>query len=302
MDPALVDVNVHPAKREVRFHRESELRQLVTEAVGDALRTPAPRPVVIGSVAAPDREKAEHRGAAVIPELDSQVAPQGEPAVESPSPAETWTVESQPELPQEEPTEVSVAPSFRVVGAVCGEYVVLEAHDGMVLLDPAAARERILYERFLAGASAGAAESQGLLVPVLLELDARDADTVLRNVDNFAEAGMEVASFGGRTIQLRALPALLAGADPKALLLDLVDDIVDGVGRTTKRLTFERFAERLAAVGARGEKCRGDAARVLLEELFACDLPYCTPGGRPTLVQISLSELARKFGKSPSGS
>ncbi len=289
MDPRLVDVNVHPAKREVRFHREGELRSLVAEAVGTALRVPKQRPVVVG------------RGVESLPETVEAVRPEVgvvEQKFERMGPAESWTVESQPEFPREAEEVVAKAPSFRVVGSVCGEYVVLEAHDGLVLLDPAAARERILYERFLRGAAEGRAESQGLLVPVLLELDARDADAVLSNVDNFAEAGMEVESFGGVTVQLRALPALLADADPKALLLDLVDEMVDGVGKVGKRLTFERFAERLAAVGARGEKCRGEAARALLEELFACDLPYCSPGGRPTLVQISLSELARKFGKS----
>lgn len=311
MDPKLVDVNVHPAKREVRFHRERELRSLVADAVGTALQPPRPQSVVVPrTVERAPEETVISRGAGgvveppvrtaeVVPASREVRAEEEEEVIPiEPGTAETWTVESQPELPQEEEVEPAKAPSFRVVGTVCGEYVVLEAHDGLVLLDPGAARERILYERFLRGAAEGRAESQGLLVPVLLELDARDADVVLRNVDNFAEAGMEVESFGGVTVQLRALPALLADADPRALLLDLVDDMVDGPGKAGKRLTFERFAERLAAIGARGEKCRGEAARLLLEELFSCDLPYCAPGGRPTLVQISLSELARKFGKS----
>ena len=298
MDPALVDVNVHPAKREVRFHRESELRRLVADAVGAALRPSQVRPVVVGR-----GEEVAAREAVAPDVISSELGViSREPAeVEEMMPreaAETWQVESQPELPRGEAEEPAKAPSFRVVGAVCGEYVVLEAHDGPVLLDPKAARERILYERFLKGAAEGQAESQGLLVPVLLELDARDASVVLGNVDNFADAGMEVESFGGTTVQLRALPALLTEADPKALLLDLVDEMADGPGRSGKRLAFEKFAERLAVVGARGEKCRGEGAKGLLEELFACDLPYCTPGGRPTLVQISLSELARKFGKS----
>lgn len=346
MDPALVDVNVHPAKREVRFHREHELRALVAEAVGSALRRPkargvvrrgweagrseamAPEMAIPSSIPIPNLERgaASQTGevrppdvakASGVDELSGRLggpraetgredltqSARSEPEPEEPSapidpgPAESWSVESQIELPEEEAAVASVAPSFRVVGTVCGEYVVLEAHDGLVLLDPVAARERILYERLLAGAGEGRAESQGLLVPVLLELDARDADVVLRNVDNFAEAGMEVESFGGVTVQLTALPALLAEADPKALLLDLVDELVDGTARTGKRLTFERFARRLAVVGARGEPCRAEAARGLLEALFSCDLPYCAPAGRPTLVQLSLSELARKFGK-----
>jgi DNA mismatch repair protein MutL len=121
----------------------------------------------------------------------------------------------------------------------------------------------------------------------------------LRNAENFREAGMEVESFGGVTVQLRSLPALLSDADPKALLLDLVDELVASVeSRAGRTLTFEKFAGELAKVGARGERCRAESAQALLDQLFTCDLPYCTPDGRPTLVQYSSAELRRRFGKS----
>ncbi len=109
---------------------------------------------------------------------------------------------------------------------------------------------------------------------------------------------MEVESFGGVTVQLRSLPALLANADPRALLLDLVDEMVASAeSRAGRTLAFERFAAELARVGARGGRCRVESAQALLDQLFTCDLPYCTPDGRPTIVQMSSSELARKFGK-----
>jgi DNA mismatch repair protein MutL len=310
MDPALVDVNVHPAKREVRFHRVGELRTLIVDAVEQALRTPRQAPVVVGRGAV---LPARHESSPEVPAKEAPAVAGGAPD-ERPAPEESavapaarpfdvetarrWQAESQTEIDEHVPEAPKQSPAFRIIGTMCGEYVLLEAHDGLVLLDPRAARERILYERFLQGAEEGTAESQGLLVPELLELDARDADVVCRNVDNFAEAGMEVESFGGVTVQLRALPAMLAGADPKALLLDLVDALGDDGGRRGgKALAFEKFAVRLARVGSQGEPCRGEAARVLLEELFSCDLPYCTPDGKPTLVQLSLSELGRKFGK-----
>ena len=307
LDPALVDVNVHPAKREVRFHRVGELRTLIVGAVEQALRAPRKAPVVVGrgAVLPTRRESAPEADPAGEPSAVPGGAPAGRPVPDEPAAgpfdvdtARRWQAESQIEIDEHVPEAQKQAPAFRVIGTMCGEYVLLEAHDGLVLLDPRAARERILYERFLQGAEEGTAESQGLLVPELLELDARDADVVCRNVDNFAEAGMEVESFGGVTVQLRALPAILAGADPKALLLDLVDALGDDGGRRGgKALAFEKFAVRLARVGSQGEPCRGEAARVLLEELFSCDLPYCTPDGKPTLVQLSLGELGRKFGK-----
>ena len=137
-----------------------------------------------------------------------------------------------------------------------------------------------------------------MLVPLLLELEPRDADVVLRNAENFRESGMEVEPFGGVTLQLRSVPVLLSSADPRSLLLDLVDELVHSAeGRSGRVLTFEKFAGELARVGARGERCRAESAQGLLDQLFACDLPYCTPGGRPTLIEFSSSELRRKFGR-----
>lgn len=318
MDSLLVDVNVHPAKREVRFHRPAELRGLILEAVERALRGgrrergdlkerrtepgAGGRPQEVGKGSGerceqgPQVEKGETgtEQVGVRPRNEREaVAVKGEPV----APARGWQAEVQEELVAA--VKAPAAPAFRIVGVLDRSYLVLEASDGLVLLEGEAARERILYERFLAGAEKGVAESQGLLVPVLLELEARDADVALRNAENFREAGMEVESFGGVTVQLRSVPALLNDADPKALLLDLVDELVQSAeGRVAKSLTFEKFAGELAKVGARGERCRMESAQGLLDQLFACDLPYCTPDGRPTLVQYSSSELRRKFGRS----
>ena len=328
MDPLLVDVNVHPAKREVRFHRPAELRALILEAVeqrgrvrddpdggdrGRASRVVVPaggrgegsirglevRPSEVGLQEEAARVPVMSSPGVVERELAEGEQEGTEPVplqVENISPARSWQAEVQEELVPE--VEAAAAPAFRVIGVYDRRYVILEASDGLVLLEGEAARERILYESILKGAQEGVAESQGLLVPVLLELEARDADVALRNAENFREAGMEVESFGGVTVQLRSLPALLAEADPKALLLDLVDELVGSAeGRSGKVLTFEKFAGELAKVGARGERCTAETAQTLLDQLFTCDLPYCTPNGQPTVVQYGASELRRRFGK-----
>ena len=174
----------------------------------------------------------------------------------------------------------------------------LEGDEGVVLLDPAAARERIVYEDLLAATMKGGVSSQGLLVPELLELDAVDADMVMRHAECFCDAGIQVDSFGGSTIQVSSMPAFLEVRDVRGFLLDLVDELAETTGgRKGKALAFETFAAGVAKRLGRLEPCVIGHAEAILTSMFACDLPYCTPDGRPTLVHISLNELDRKFGK-----
>ncbi len=297
MDPLLIDVNVHPAKREVRFHRPAELRTLILEAVNRGLQPGASEVDGMGDSESQAVRPAEMpAGVGLVADTLAETDEAKSPGPSPPPEARTWRAEVQEEFVREErPTS---SPTFRVIGVLEGRYILLEEGDGLVLLEGEAARERILYEGILRGAREGAAEAQGLLVPLLLELEARDADVVLRNADNFREAGMEVESFGGVTVQVGSVPALLKGADPRQLLLDLVDELVQSAESRSGRVqTFEKFASELAKVGARGERCRPESAKALLDQLFACDLPYSTPAGRPVLVQFSSSDLRRKFGR-----
>ncbi|MEN8679806.1 MAG: hypothetical protein ABF391_07105, partial [Akkermansiaceae bacterium] len=160
-----------------------------------------------------------------------------------------------------------------------------------------AARERIFYERLIEDQEE--IESQGLLVPVLLELDVRDVDLLMRHREHFDQAGFSLESFGGQTVTISAAPAFLSGRDVKRSLIDLVDLVIDRDGGSkVKRLAYEGFASKVSYVAARQDGWSVSSLPGLLNDLFKCDLPYCDPAGRPTLVQISFQELDRKFGKS----
>ncbi|MDA7789581.1 DNA mismatch repair endonuclease MutL [Akkermansiaceae bacterium] len=289
MDPALVDVNVHPAKREVRFAEPAQVRIAILDAIEQALR---PK-----DVEAPGILVEQNRPPQLGQDEDSQeVILEGEKAPVPTVNTIAWRHEEQKEL-KVTPEQTSKIPEFRIVGTLSKRYALLEGEEGLVLLEPQAARERIFYERLIC--EQGEIESQGLLVPVLLELDVRDIDLLMRFREHFDQAGFTLESFGGQTVTISAAPSFLNRKDIKRALIDLVDLVIDREGSSrVKRLAYEGFASKVSYVLARQDGWSESSLSALLDDLFKCDLPYCDPAGRPTLVQISFQELDRKFGKS----
>lgn len=309
MDPGLVDVNVHPAKKEVRFHRPHEIRMLVADAVVQALRAQA-KPVGLPQ-RAPDDDFSPVQGKTEVASAESpgpQAPMTRETGVSQGAPASTerrpasfpYKVQSQQELEDASGAKLYEGPNFNVIGPLHDRYIVLEGDEGAVLLDPVAARERITYEELLAAVNAdgGVISSQGLLVPELLELEAVDADLVIRHADHFADAGIQVESFGGNTVTVSSIPSFVKVSDVRGFLIELVDELHATAGtRKGKAVAYESFAQGVARRVGKREPCSIDHTDTLLASLFSCDLPYCTPDGRPTLIHISLNELDRKFGK-----
>ena len=281
LEPHLVDVNVHPAKREVRFHRPVDIRDVILEAVTAALRPKEVAPVRAAPTISPDLPRTWPAPAAVQRSLPMS------PAVETP-PATVVPVPAGPRVP-----------AFRAIGLLHHRFVLLESEDGLVLFDPRAGRERIFYEKLLAGRERGA-ETQGLLVPELIELDPRDHELVVRERQSLAAAGIEVEPFGGNTLQVRSLPACLGVADPRSFVGALIDELLHE-SVPGGRFAYERLARLLAKRAAIGQPVRMIESPALLDALFACELPYCAPDGRPTLTEFSIRELERRFGQSTGG-
>ena len=269
MEPQLVDVNVHPAKREVRFHRPFEVRDLISQTVAECLRpAPVKRPE-------PPQEKS------TTPETRPTFHPHQPDLVIAP-PAEATT------------TPKRRAPDFLIIGMLQERYVIMESSDGLVLFDPKAARERILFERIFKERKDGM-ETQSLLVPLLFELDPRDLDVLLRERVALLEAGIEVEAFGGNTLQVRSLPACLPTGDPRGFLDDLLEELLHGPA-AAGRFAFDRIAKAVAMKAAQRVTPRLGEAAALLEELFHCDLPYCGADGRPSLTEYNRKDIDRRFG------
>ena len=288
LEPTLVDVNVHPAKREVRFHQPLNVRDVILQAVTTGLKPPAP----VVSVHQVERPLPTVLATEVKVAVPVQVRFQAPPPL-----LEDFSKRMLDGAVPEKESQGTVAaglPDFRVIGMLHGRFVILESEDGLVLFDPKAARERILFEKWMNHGD-GVVETQGLLVPVLLELDPRDLDLVLRERLILQEAGIEVEAFGGNTLQIRSVPNGLSVDDPRRFLGALMDELLHE-STPGARFTLDRMARVLAKRAAALVIPKLEETGPLLADLFACELPYCAADGRPTLTEFSLRELDRRFG------
>jgi DNA mismatch repair protein MutL len=336
IDPAAVDVNIHPAKREVRFHQEGEVRRLVAQAVRETLLRLAPGPQsTVHSPRSEERspqpavhppERGERRdvgevGQASLPSFPSGLRPavdaaaaqavtqpvlrMGFGAPPPPSPPETPAPQSaSAAAPTARVTPAAAVPllnvPLRLLGVVGRLYVVLESDRGLVLMDQHAAHERVLYEQMLNRLERNdQAPSQRLLLPETVELSARDASFVREQLPALGRLGVGLSEFGERTFLLDALPPFVKGVDPRRFVLAILDELkASGLEVNTLRLAEHVVAKTVCrhAVKAR-DPLAGPELEALVQDLRHCAMPYTCPHGRPTLIEMNFRELEKKFGR-----
>ena len=298
----LVDVNVHPAKKEVRFRRPTEVRDVVIEAIRMAISGPD-----LPGSRMPERSREPAAGLSrPAPAPDEPGRPAEPPAPSAPPPAPPvavvqprldWTPPSSPAQPGEE-TAGSPWGRYRLLGRVGEGYVVLETDQGLVLMDPRSAHERVLYERLLGAVEKGAVPSQGLLPPAAIQPSPAQGQALRKHLDLLKRMGFGVAEFGSGTFLVDALPVWLAEAAPDRLLSDIADGLMQG-GKGTAR-DWARPAIAAAAgrqaVGLQRELTDAEL-RALVRDLARTEMPYTSPRGKPTVILFSTRELNRKFGR-----
>lgn len=331
--PAAVDVNIHPAKREVKFHREGEVRRSVAEAVRQALlafhhsESSNQSPTLKIAATRPRLIEEMGRTTDVVPESSTPSLPQFPasaalpprpseqptlkmgfaparatvlPVVTPPPAASSGTSSIFPPPPPAAAPAPLLSVPLRLVGVVGRLYVVLESDRGLVLLDQHAAHERILFEQMLERLERKEqAPSQKLLLPETIELAPRDSNFLRSQLEALTRLGVGLSEFGEQTFLLDALPPFVKVGDARRFTLDLVDELkAAGQDVNSARLGEHVVAKTVCRHAVKAnDPLAGRELENLVEDLRRCAMPYTCPHGRPTLIEMNYRELERKFGR-----
>lgn len=277
--PRDVDVNVHPAKAEVRFSRERQVFGDVQRAVRAAL-----------AATVPVRELASRPTPATV---FGPTPEQGELTFASPAGDESLFT-GQAQSAAAPPAGGRRLPVLRVIGQVGGAFIIAEGPSGLYLIDQHRAHERVLYDRYKREAQTAESSTQLLLEPLTLELTPRQAAEVESRLNDLAALGLRLEPFGERTYLVRAVPSGLPRGDLTASLVEMIDEMLEEKGGVEWR---ERALTTLACHSAvrAGKTLALEEMRQLIEQLEGSPLPQTCPHGAPTMMHFSQSQLEKEF-------
>lgn len=285
IDPAQVDVNVHPAKAEVKFRDPNAVFKAVQRAVRATLVDQAPVPG-IGHASSSDVRRGGPSFSQLGLEAQRTRAPDEAPDFGERAPLADL------------PGAGSDLPLLRVIGQVQQTYIVAEGPEGLYLIDQHAAHERVLYEKLMAQWQSAAVTQQALLSPATLDLAPAHIAVLEAERETLAALGFAIEPFGGHTYRLLAVPEMLSQGDPAAALVDVLAEMAEGAVPMT-RAAHERIAvivcKRASVKG--GQTLSMAEMRQLVRLLEQSHAPQTCPHGRPTMIHLSATQLAREFGR-----
>tara|TARA_B100000678_G_scaffold14471_1_gene11439 strand:- start:9007 stop:10947 length:1941 start_codon:yes stop_codon:yes gene_type:complete len=325
LDPEAVDVNVHPAKTEVRFRDAGLVRGLLigslrhaladaghrasTTVAGAALgkaqpQAEAPRPS-LWQASSFHREAMPHRPVMPSPEVLHAVNGGGvsEPQAERYTPPPQVSEHADPVSVRVEEDrsapEVEALPLGLAKAQLHETYVIAQTRDGIVIVDQHAAHERLVYERMKKDMAATGVRRQAMLIPEIVELSEDEAERVLSRAEELLELGLEIEPFGGGAICVRATPALFGNMNVQGLLKDLADDFAEYDAGLSLKERFEEVMGNMACRGSvrAGRRLTGDEMNALLRQMEATPYSGQCNHGRPTYVELKLADIERLFGR-----
>lgn len=322
-DPQLVDVNVHPAKSEVRFRDPGLARGLIVSALKHALAEAGhrasttvanatlgamrPEPSGPARVYQMDRPSLGARVAAYHAQAPQPMMPDIAPGL-SEAPAAWGSAPGAPlvDVPVsgrveefEAPAELEQNPLGAARGQVHENYIIAQTADGMVIVDQHAAHERLVYEKLKKQMAENGVAAQALLIPEIVELSYGDSQRLLAHAEALSGMGLTIEAFGGDAIAVRETPAILGEVNASALILDILDELDDQVESMLVQAKIEAILSRVACHGSirSGRRMRAEEMNALLREMEATPHSGQCNHGRPTYVELKLADIERLFGR-----
>ncbi len=302
IDSRAVDVNVHPAKREVRFRNEGEVRRFVLEAVSKALEKFEGVKATVPKPAPRTETKAIPQLSPTLPKPTLPVKPVAtKPAAKSPAPpaAKIPEVTAIPPAPAPAPAPEKAAAEqkdWECLKLFKQRLALFETSRGLVLLDLRRADQRVRFERILSGDVAGESPRQRLLLPVPLELEPLAAEALERQKKFLREHGFEIEAFGRNFYRVESVPDWLRMEDAEVFIRDLID-LLRQRGKSAGTVIWEQVAQLAVKDSYRsGDALNMEQAERLAGELLGCDNPHTAPDGKPTFTEVSWKEWDRRLG------
>ncbi|MEO1639638.1 MAG: DNA mismatch repair endonuclease MutL [Pseudomonadota bacterium] len=299
-DPTLVDVNVHPAKTEVRFRDSGTVRGLIISALRHALA---------GAGHRASTTVADATLGAITPEpTTARLYQMDRPSFS----ARSMTFQAQaPQMPEGfaeapsarmEPVEED-APKDLPLGAARAQvhenYIIAQTETGMVIVDQHAAHERLVYEKLKRQMAENGVAAQALLIPEVVELTTGEVAQLMEVAEDLARLGLTIESFGGDAIAVRETPAILGEVNAGAMIRDILDELADQGDSASLQTRIEAILSRVACHGSirSGRRMQAAEMNALLREMEATPLSGQCNHGRPTYVELKLSDIERLFGR-----
>ncbi|MGI6006931.1 MAG: DNA mismatch repair endonuclease MutL [Ruminococcus sp.] len=326
-DPRKVDVNVHPAKREVRFQNSEEIYKVVYRAVYDALTgkelipevsfDPAPQkkssPQPLPSSPEPFEVRRREQAREMIRETPSYMNTEAETAGKKtegikPALSNEGGKKQQQENTVQSPGQMSLFQDrklldensrslHRIIGQVFQTYWLVQMEDKLFIIDQHAAHEKVLYEQLLHEMVKKEMISQYLAIPVVVTLNLRQMELMRQNEKRFRDFGFEIEPFGGKEYTIRAVPCNLYGIEEEKIFTELLDSLdQEGAEEMTPQLFAQKLATMACKAAVKGNQTlTAKEAEQLIDQLLKLENPYHCPHGRPTIISMSRYELEKKF-------
>lgn len=311
-DPHKVDVNVHPAKSEVRFRDPGLVRGLIVSALRHALAEAGHRAstTVAGATLGAFRPEPVQPGPARVYQMDrpsqsslaasyrAQAPEQGFAEFgQSYSARVEEVVETGADGPDETPLETLPLGAARA--QVHENYIIAQTETGMVIVDQHAAHERLVYEKLKRQMAENGVAAQALLIPEIVELSEGDCARIMGMAEDLQKLGLGIEPFGGGAVAVRETPAILGEVNARAMVLDILDELADLGDSQTVQARIEAILSRVACHGSirSGRRMRAEEMNALLREMEATPHSGQCNHGRPTYVELKLSDIERLFGR-----